>query len=80
MYTSQIYLAVSVGVLVIVALLTFLVRGERRENRLTSQASLAFGFILAGILFGDERLIGYSLLGVGVILAVYDMFKRLKSR
>lgn len=79
MYTSQVYLAVSVGVLVIVALLTFLVRGERRENRLTSQAGLAFGFILAGILFGDERLIGYSLLGVGVILAVYDMFKRLKK-
>ena len=80
MNTSQIYIAVSIGVVVIVAVLAFFVRRERRENRLTPLAGLAFGFVLAGIIFGDERLIGYSLLGVGVILAVIDIINRSRSR
>ena len=37
-------------------------------------SSLAFGFVLAGILFGDERQIGYILLGIGMLLAVIDIF------
>ncbi len=47
---------------------------------MTPLTGLAFGFILAGIIFGDDRLIGYSLLGIGVILAVIDIFKKLKSK
>ena len=54
----------------------FKVRNNRKENRLTPMAGLAFGFVLAGILFGDDRLIGYGLMGVGVILAVIDIVKR----
>jgi hypothetical protein len=39
-------------------------------------AGLAFGFIMAGLFFGEKRSIGYSLLGVGVLLAVIDIVKR----
>jgi hypothetical protein len=39
-------------------------------------ASLAFGFVVAGIVFGnDNRLIGYGLMGIGVLLAVLDIFR-----
>jgi hypothetical protein len=79
MNTSQIFIAVSIAVLAAIAVLVFFVGRGRRENRLTPLASLAFAFVLAGILFGDDRLIGYSLLGIGVILAVVDMFRRSKS-
>jgi len=75
---SQIFIAVSVVVLACIALLVFFAGKSRRENRLTPLASLAFGFSLAGILFGDDRLIGYSLLGIGVILGVVDMLRRSK--
>ena len=30
------------------------------------------GFVIAGIGFSDNRLIGYSLMGVGVALAIVD--------
>ena len=80
MNVSQIFIAVSIAVLACIALLVFLIGKSRKENRLTPLASLAFGFVLAGILFGDDRLIGYSLLGIGVILAVIDMLKRSKSK
>ena len=79
MNTSQIFIAVSIAVLAIVALLVFFMGKSRKENRLTPLAGLAFGFVLAGILFGDDRLIGYSLLGIGVILAVVDIFRKSKS-
>jgi hypothetical protein len=80
MNTSQIYIAISIVVLAAIALLVFFIGKSRKQNRLTPLAGLAYGFILAGIIFGDNRLIGYSLLGIGVSIAVIDMFKRLKSK
>jgi inner membrane protein involved in colicin E2 resistance len=74
--TSVAYIVLSIAVLIIVAILVFFVSKGKRENRLTPLAGLAFGFVLAGILFGDDRLIGYSLMGVGVVLAVIDIFTR----
>lgn len=81
MNVSQIYIAISIVVLAIIALLIFFVSKSKKEKKLTPLAGLAFAFILAGIIFGDDdRLIGYSLIGVGVILAVIDIFKKLKSK
>ena len=79
MNTSQIYIAVSIVVLAAIALLLIFLGKSRKENRFTPIAGLAFGFILAGIIFGDNRAIGYSLLAIGVILAVIDIVKKLKS-
>jgi hypothetical protein len=80
MNMSQIYIAVSIIALAIVALLIFFAAKRKKEKRLTPLAGLAFGFVLAGILFGDDRFIGYSLLGIGVILSVIDMFRKLRNR
>ena len=80
MNISQIYIALSIVVLAVVALLVFFVSKHKRENRLTPLAGLAFAFVLAGILFGENRLIGYGLFGVGILLAVIDIFNRSKSK
>jgi hypothetical protein len=74
MITSQFYIVVSIVVLAIVALLVFFISKGKKDNRLTPLASLAFGFVLAGILFGDDRFVGYGLMSIGVILAVVDIF------
>jgi amino acid transporter len=79
MYPTQIYIAISIVVLAIIALLVFFVNKNKKGKKLTPLASLAFGFILAGIIFGDDRLISYSLMGVGVILAIIDMIKKLRK-
>jgi heme A synthase len=78
MNPSQIYIAIAIAVLAIVAVLLFFV-SKRKEKRLTPLAGLAFGFVLAGILFGENRFVGYGLLGIGVSLALIDIFKRLKN-
>jgi hypothetical protein len=76
MKVSEFYLAISALVLIVIAGL-FLFIGRRRPiTRLTPLAGLAFGFVLAGLFFEHNTLIGYSLLGVGVILAVIDIVRK----
>jgi uncharacterized membrane protein len=79
MTASWAYIVVFVVVLAIVAVLAFFVGRGKRANRLTPLASLAFAFVLAGLIFGDDRLIGYSLLGAGVVLALIDIVVRAKK-
>ena len=79
MNISQIYIAVSIVVLAVIAFFVlFLAKSKKGRNTLTPLAGLAFSFISAGIIFNHDRLIGYSLLAVGVVLAVIDMVKKIK--
>ena len=73
------FILISIIVITIVAVLVFFVSKNRAQNHLTPLASLAFGFILAGVLFGEVRLLGYSLMGIGLIIAVVDIFRKTKS-
>ena len=75
MNASQIYVAIAIMVLAVIAGLVDYA-GRRKEKRLTPLANLAFAFVLAGLFFGQERWLGYGLLGVGVILAVVDMVRK----
>ena len=78
MNMSQIFTVASMAALAIVALLVFVAKSQKPKE-ITPLASLAFGFILAGILFGDDRILGYSLLGIGAILSVIDIVRLAKS-
>jgi lipopolysaccharide export LptBFGC system permease protein LptF len=80
MNVSQIYVVLSIVVLAVIALLVFFVSKNKKKNRLTPLAGIAFGFVLAGIFFGENRFIGYGLLGIGVLLAVVDIFNKLKKK
>ncbi|MDD5191648.1 MAG: hypothetical protein PHH54_01995 [Candidatus Nanoarchaeia archaeon] len=80
MEASQIYILISIIVLLIIAILVFFIKKNRKQKSLTLLASLAFVFIIAGIIFGDSRLVGYSLIGIGVLLAIIDMVRKLKKK
>ncbi len=80
MTASVAFVAISIADLAVVAILVFLVRGKRAENRITPLASLAFALVVAGILFGEDRLVGYSLMGIGIVLAVADIWNRSRSK
>ena len=73
---SLAYIIVAVVALVVVALLVILTNRHKQQKRLTPLAGLAFAFIMAGIVFGDSRLVGYGLMGIGVLLAVIDMVQK----
>ena len=80
MNASQIYIVLSVAVFVIVALLVFFVASKKHEQAFTPITILAFGFILTGMLFGNNRLFNYSMMGIGMILAVVDMIRKLQAK
>jgi len=78
MDASQIYIIISISVLVIIILLALYL--YKKGNKPTSLTGLALGFIIAGIVFGEDKVIGYSLIGIGVIFAIIDMLKKLKHK
>ena len=75
MNTQIAYIAIAIVALAIVAILVSVLGRNRQKNRLTPLASLAFGFVTAGIIFNNDRFISYGLMGVGIILAVIDIFR-----
>ncbi len=79
MNLSTLYIVISIVVLAVVAVLVFFVRGQKNVNRLTPLAGLSFACIIAGIVFGENLLLGYGLMGIGIILAVIDIFNRSRS-
>ena len=76
MALNELHIAVLVIALMIIAILVFKNKGRKQLSPL---AGLAFAFVIAGIAFGDDRLIGYGLMGVGIILAVIDIIKSRKK-
>ncbi len=80
MEISQIYIMIAIVVLVIVALFVFVLRKNKKREKFTILTGVAFGFIIAGILFGDTWWVGYGLMGIGVIIAVIDMILKLRKK
>ena len=80
MTMSRFYIAVVLVILAAVALMVFLTRKSGQQRRLSTLASLAFVFVLAGLFFGESRLLGYGLIAVGVVLAIIDIFRRFPTR
>lgn len=77
---AQVYVLIAVVVLAVVFAVTLWVgRGEHR-GRLTPLAGIAFGLVIAGVVFGEHRLLGYTLMGAGVALAVVDIVRRSRHR
>jgi len=77
---SGTYIIISIVILAIIAILAIYTGISKRPKRLSSLAMLAFLLIIVGIVFGDNRLIGYSFMGVGVILATIDIINNLKNK
>jgi hypothetical protein len=72
MNASQMYIVVAIVALAVIALLAFFMRRGEKARGLTPLAGLAFACVVAGIAFGENRVLGYGLMGAGVILSVID--------
>ena len=76
MNISPAYIAIAIVALAAIAALVFFAGKNRNQSKLTPLAGLAFAFVLAGLLFGENRVIGYGLMGIGVLLAIVDIFRK----
>jgi hypothetical protein len=79
MITSTIYIIMALVVLVAIATLAYFIYQKREDKKPSPLVGLGLAFITMGILFGDSRLIGYGLIGIGVAIAVIDMIIKLNK-
>jgi hypothetical protein len=76
MNASQLYVLIALIALVAIAAVGFFLHKDVKAPRLTLFARLALVCVLAGILFGENRWLGYGLLGVGIVLALIDIINK----
>jgi uncharacterized membrane protein len=78
MDASQVYILVAIVILLIIAVIVLFTKKDRKP--LSPLAGLAFGFVIAGLFFADNRFLGYSLIGGGIILSVIDIILKSKKK
>jgi hypothetical protein len=65
-------LYIGISIAAFIAILVLLVLNRRKINRISTLTMLGMTMIVLGIIFDESRWISYSLIGVGVLLAIID--------
>lgn len=76
MDASQIWIVAVLVILAVVALLVLRTGRAGMRSKLTPLTAVAFGCIVAGLVFGEDQWLGYGLFAAGVTLAVVDVLRR----
>jgi hypothetical protein len=77
---EPVWIAISIIALVVIVVLLLISR--RKGKQLINPSNLlilGMSFVVLGIIFGDDRVIGYSFIGVGVLLSVIDAIRNRKQ-
>jgi len=73
---------IAISIIALVVIMVLLLISRRKGKQLLNPSNLlvlGMSFVVLGIIFGDERLIGYSFIGVGVLLSVIDAIRNRKQ-
>jgi hypothetical protein len=79
MTIANIYIIFSLLVLLLIAGMFALGSRYKKVKTLSPLAGLAAAFIVSGIFFGGSGLLGYSLLGFGIVLAFSDIIVKARN-
>jgi hypothetical protein len=71
---EPVWIAISIIALVVIVVLLLIARG-RQYQQPSNLAILGMSLVVLGIIFGDERIIGYSFIAVGVLLSVIEAIR-----
>lgn len=74
MEAQLIYIILAIIVLLILGFSLFVLMKKKSKEKLSPLANIALVFVLVGILFRENIVISYVLMGIGVILAIVDIF------
>jgi hypothetical protein len=77
---SQMYIMISIVVLSFICILALFIGRKRQSLHLSKLTTISFSVIIAGILFGENRLIGYSFIGMGLTFAFIDIFQKMRKQ
>jgi hypothetical protein len=69
------YIIVALAALLIIAVIFFLLKPFGKPARSSILVALAFVFMITGFLWEDQKLFGNSMLGIGIVLSIIDVFR-----
>ncbi len=72
-------IAVTVGILVVISV-ALLIRKKKQTFRDDALLTLAGTLLVLGIIFGDDRLVGYSFIGSSVVLSIISAVKSSRKK
>jgi hypothetical protein len=75
---EPVWIAIAIVALVVIVVLLLIGRG-RQYHKPSNLAILGMSLVVLGIIFGDDRIIGYSFIGVGVLLSIIDAIRNRKQ-
>ena len=73
---------ISISIIALVVIMVLLLISRRKSNQIINPSNLlvlGMSFVVLGIIFGDERVLGYSFIGIGVLLSVMDAIRNRKQ-
>ena len=73
-------IAIAAGTIAIAVAITFLKRKQKQAIQDNALLPLGITFVVLGIIFGDDRLVGYSFIGVGVLLSITSAVRGLRKK
>ena len=77
---ESLWIAISIIALTIIVVLLLLARERGGQYPKPSNlVMIGMSLVVLGIIFGDDRLIGYSFIGVGILLSVVDAIRKRKK-
>jgi len=78
---EPVWIAISIIALVVIMVLLLISRRKRKQILNPSNLLiLAMSLVVLGIIFGGERIVGYSFMGVGILLSVIDAIRNRKQQ
>jgi len=75
---EPVWIAISIVALLVIVVLLLVGRGKQYKKP-SNLAILGMSLVVLGIIFGDSRVVGYSFIGVGVLVAVVDAVRSRKQ-
>jgi len=73
-------IAIAVGIISIAVTIVFLTRKKKQTIQDNVILPLGITLVVLGIIFGDDRLVGYSFIGVGVLLSIVSAVRGLRKK
>jgi len=73
-------IAIAAGIISIAIAIAFLTRKKKQTIQDNALLPLGITFVVLGIIFGDDRLVGYSFIGVGVLLSIINAVRGLRKK
>jgi hypothetical protein len=77
---EELWLIIAIAVGIISIAVTFLTRKRKQAIQDDAFLTLGIALVVLGIIFGDDRLVGYSFVGVGVLLSIVCAVRGLRKK